>query len=210
MPEKPPQSSPKPDRRAAREARIAEAAYALLEEKGFAGTSMLAIARRARASNETLYNWYGDKTGLFKALILRNSADLRAMLDAAPDGTPAIETLRAMGPLLLRLLLGDRAIALNRAAAADATGTLGQALAAAGRDTVLPRITALIARAGAEADLGFETVEGAAETYIRLLVGDQQIRRAIGALPEPGETEIEAHAAKAFTQFSALFAPSTA
>ncbi len=207
MPARSNPASSKTYRRAEREARIAEAAYALLEEKGFAGTSMLAIARRARASNETLYNWYGDKTGLFKALILRNSADLRALLDAAPEGAPAIETLRATGPVLLSLLLGDRAIALNRAAAADATGTLGQALAEAGRETVLPRITALIARAGAEGALAIETADGAADTYIRLLVGDQQIRRAIGALPEPGEAEIAARAATAFAQFCALSAP---
>ncbi|MEQ8740678.1 MAG: helix-turn-helix domain-containing protein, partial [Hoeflea sp.] len=58
--------------RAARQAQIEQAAYEVLEEKGYAATSMLAIAKRARASNETLYNWYGDKTGLFRALVVRN------------------------------------------------------------------------------------------------------------------------------------------
>lgn len=55
-------------------------------------------ARQARASNETLYSWYGDKQGLFKALVTRNAAKVKALLEAelsserdAPpwDGQPA-------------------------------------------------------------------------------------------------------------------------
>ncbi len=41
---------------------IAAAAYRLLEQHGFAATTMQAIAREARASMETFYRWYGDKT----------------------------------------------------------------------------------------------------------------------------------------------------
>ena len=48
-----------------REEEIEAAAYRLLEERGFAGTGMQAIAQAAHASNETLYRWYGDKTGLY-------------------------------------------------------------------------------------------------------------------------------------------------
>ncbi len=49
----------------------------MLDAKGYAGASMLAIARQAKASNETLYNWYGDKNGLFRALVVRNAGEVR-------------------------------------------------------------------------------------------------------------------------------------
>jgi len=94
---------------------------------------MLSVAKRAKASNETLYRWYGDKLGLFMSLIERNLSDVRAVLE--PDSQCAddpLETLQILGPKLLELLLSPRAIALNRAAAADASGALGQALARGG------------------------------------------------------------------------------
>jgi AcrR family transcriptional regulator len=94
------------ENRAARQEKIEEAAYAVLEAKGYAGTSMLAIARAARASNETLYNWYGDKTGLFKALVVRNAEEVRTLLLEGLDSEESpLDILRALGPRLLELLL---------------------------------------------------------------------------------------------------------
>ncbi len=101
-----------------RRIQIEDAAYALLDAKGYSGTSMQAIARAAKASNETLYNWYGDKKGLMAALIARNTDTVRvALADIA--NTQAVERLSLIGPTLLAMVLGPRAVALNRAAAAD-------------------------------------------------------------------------------------------
>ena len=62
----------KPDRKEKRAREIEAAAYALLEAKGFEGLSMQSVAKMAKASNETLYRWYGDKIGLFEARSSRN------------------------------------------------------------------------------------------------------------------------------------------
>ena len=72
---------------------------------------------------------------------------------------------------------------LNRAAAADASGVLGQALAEAGREAVMAR---LVERIGPEADL-----------LLRLVIGDWQIRRLTGAMAEPAPEEIAARVAEA-------------
>ena len=64
----------------ARSEQIEEAAYAVLAEKGFAGASMLSIAKRAKCSNETMYRWYGDKVGLFRALVTRNADRVASVL----------------------------------------------------------------------------------------------------------------------------------
>ncbi|MCP4433742.1 MAG: TetR/AcrR family transcriptional regulator, partial [Gammaproteobacteria bacterium] len=57
-------SSTREEIRSARQYRIEEATYELLAESGYHACSMLSIAKRAKASNETLYRWYGDKVGL--------------------------------------------------------------------------------------------------------------------------------------------------
>lgn len=69
------------EKRSLRQQQIEDAAYEVLEIKGYGGTSMLGIAKQARASNETLYNWYGDKQGLFQALVMRNAEQVKEYLE---------------------------------------------------------------------------------------------------------------------------------
>ena len=196
----------KEDARARRDAQIAEAAYALLAEKGYGGLSMLAVARRARASNETLYRWYGDKTGLFRALIARNAAQIATALDrGAADADDPLDILRDLGPRLLTMLLSDRAVALNRAAAADATDSLGAVLAEAGRGAILPRIQSLFTRLAASGVV--RSPEEAAAVYVDLLIGDLQIRRATGAMAAPTSADIEIRARRAEHFVVTTFAP---
>lgn len=196
------------DTRAARQAQIEQAAYEVLEEKGYAATSMLAIARRARASNETLYNWYGDKTGLFRALVVRNADAVRQMLEAAlAQDAPPLSTLEALGPELLALLTSSRAVQLNRAAAADPTGELGALLSERGRDAVAPLIGAVLERARAAGLVDYETTAEAVGLYLDLLVGDLQIRRVIGRAPQPDEAAIAERARRALDRFVVLMRP---
>jgi len=171
----------KDETRDARRAQIEEAVYRLLDEKGYGGTSMQAIARAAKASNETLYNWYGDKKGLMAALIARNTDVVRAALADGAAGDP-LDRLARIGPILLGMVLGPRAVALNRAAAADASGDLGRALSMGGGAVVAPLIAALMARAVATGRLRGDP-PALAQIYLTQLIGDLQIRRVIGAMP---------------------------
>lgn len=192
-----------PQEKDARETQIAEAAYALLREKGYGGMSMLAVARKAKASNETLYRWYGDKAGLFRMLITRNVAVVSERLEQV-SGERSAQALTELGEVLLELLLSPSAIALNRAAAADASDQLGAVLAEGGRGKVFPRIVRFfngLSEAG--------VIRGApgevAELWLDLLVGDLQVRCVTGAMPPPGVADRAARAAKAQARVLALF-----
>ena len=177
--------------RSARQLEIEEAAYELLAERGYTGTSMLSIAKRAKCSNETLYNWYGDKLGLMRAMVERNAAGARKLLGKAlREERSPLETLDAFGPALLKILLDEKPIALNRAAAADPTGELGSALSAAGRETIFPLLQEVFERAGEKKQLCFEDVASAVETYLGLLIGDLQVRRIIGRVPPLSDQDI--------------------
>ena len=197
------------ENRLKRQSEIEQAAYALLREQGYGSISMLKIAKRAKASNETLYRWYGDKAGLFRALVAKNAVEARALLErAATTKTGAKQVLVSLGPVLLGILLGPHAIALNQAAAADPSGALGQAIAAAGRQSIMPLITQLMARGIDDADLpGFEA-DALAELYLTLLVGDLQIRRAIGQMAPPDKAFLQQRADQTLEQLLSLSARS--
>lgn len=219
-------------RRDIREEEIEAAAYRLLEERGFAGTGMQAIAQAAHASNETLYRWYGDKTGLYRALIARNAGLVLTQIQTErARGLQGLVALERIGEVLLRMLLSDRTMALNRAAAADRTGQLGLVLAEAGRGTVVPILVEIVAEALARGHLGARpaprmrgrlphgggTADGAAEgdaspadlteLWLSLLIGDLQIRRVTGTMPPLAEAQIAARSARAADRLQRIYPP---
>ena len=181
------------EKRNARKRQIENAVYQLLAEKGFSGTSMLAVAKQANCSNETLYNWYGDKLGLIRSMVTSNADTARQLLEKAlAENRSPGETLRSLGPVLLNILLGEKAVALNRAAAADPTGELGKALSEAGRESILPLVVQLIGRLETLQDAKSKDPAKTAELYLSLLIGDLQIRRVIGRVPPLSDSEIKA------------------
>lgn len=196
------------DKKTARMREIEAHAYVLFLEAGFEGTSMLAVAKRARASNETLYRWYGDKNGLFESMVRANADQVRAALtQAIEDGITAIDSLFAVAKALLAMLLSDRAIALNRAAASDSTGALGRILAETGRETVLPLIREVLQSAVRDGILATSKDTDIGTLFVTLLVGDQQIRRVIGALPAPSSGEVARQAEVALERLQTLCPP---
>lgn len=191
--------------RAARKQAIETAAIELLIEAGYDGLSVLSVARRARASNETLYRWYGDKTGLFSALVARNAAMIRDSLEKSVTlSTSPVAVLRSFGPHLLMVLTGPAAIALNRAAAADATGDLGRALASAGREAVLPVLRSLIGAAQSAGFLADMDLDDSVDLYVSLLIGDLQIRLVTRARAPISDSEIRFRAEKAWARLELL------
>ncbi|MES0872062.1 transcriptional regulator, TetR family [Pseudovibrio denitrificans] len=197
------------EKKTARQKQIAEAAYDVLAEKGYAGASMLSIAKKAKASNETLYRWYGNKQGLFRDLVAQNAELVAEQLEEElAKAEHSLQVLEVVGERLLAMLLSPRAVALNRAAAADAevSGELGQALAEAGRDRVFPLLVQLLEKLKAEDYLAFDHVGEAAELYVALLVGDMQIRRVTGVLAEPSAEDVQRRSRRAAERFIGIYA----
>ncbi|MBW8636955.1 TetR/AcrR family transcriptional regulator [Hoeflea sp. WL0058] len=192
-------------KRAQRARQIENAAYELLEKRGYSGTSMLSVARHAKASNETLYRWYGDKRGLFISIVENNAAATRQKLEAAIGGNAdPLMVLEEIAPVLLSMLLGKKAVSLNRAAAADESGELGLAIAAAGRGMVYPLICRLMERGIQTGALKATSSETAADWFLNLLIGDLQIRRVIHALEIPTEQDLQQRVDTAIFAFKKL------
>lgn len=190
---------------------ILDAALSVLAERGYQGASMREIAGRAHASKETLYAWFGDKRGLFEELISWQAEHLDEALTQSlerDDEEPAI-VLRAFAVELIRLLLGERAVVINRAAISEAPvePAFGQVLAARGRGSIVPKLERYLENQRARGLLDFEEAEFAIEALIGLTIGDHQVRRLLGVLSMPEPEQIEARAERAVRAFLTLFVP---
>ena len=198
----------KADRREKRRDEILDAATTLLVERGYRDTSMLEVARRASASKETLYAWFGDKHGLFEAVIRRNAATLQTVLARhLEEEAPLDMVLRDFGRALLQLLLGDGAVAINRAAIAEAQADprLARILSRSGREATLPGFVQILEASRAQGLLKFDSAKEAAEDYLGLLLGDLQVRRLLGLAPTPTKAQVEARARRAAAAFQNLY-----
>lgn len=106
---------------AARREQILNAALEEITERGYEQATMARIARRAGASKETLYAWFGDKTGLASALIETSAFQTVGIpnpdtVDGQYTHDAARQALSTYSHELLVLITGRHSIALNRAA----------------------------------------------------------------------------------------------
>jgi AcrR family transcriptional regulator len=100
---------------------ILDAAFLEFSTKGYAGASMEAIARRARASKETLYAWFENKETLLNTLFASRLYSMESRIVAAAEKDPspanvlpiiAEDTIRfmlAMAPLTSAMAPGEPA-----------------------------------------------------------------------------------------------------
>ena len=195
--------------RSARRQEIQAAAMALLDELGYRKTSMLMIARRAQASNQTLYAWYQNKQMLFRDVILAHGQAVSDHLVAAlRGGDDPLQALAELGPHLLSFTTDRNAVIMNRAAVVDAaeTGVLAKAIDEVGRDRIYPLIRALMQRLVDTGVFASDTpADHAAQTYVALLFGELQFRQALGTVEPLDEKAIERQARNAYLVVCRLF-----
>lgn len=198
---------------------VLDAVFELLVERGYQGTTMAAVAERAGSSKETLYAWFGSKQGLFTALIRRQAEAANQAVAAALDdeGADAAATLTAFATNLLKLLLGERSVALNRAALAELgggraagrepAGELAAVLLTEGRHRTGPIVEAYLARLAAAGRLRIDDPADAFQLLYGLAIQDLQIRVLLGEAPPPPDA-LAAQARTAVDRFLALTATS--
>ena len=108
------------------QARLLDHTLRVLLRDGYGGFSMNAVATSARASKETLYRHFGDKTGLLHAAMVRSAALIGPLLhDGLESATTRTERLRRLGLNYLHGSYLPEALALRRIAYADGEHGLG-------------------------------------------------------------------------------------
>ncbi|MDY7101466.1 MAG: TetR/AcrR family transcriptional regulator [Actinomycetota bacterium] len=179
-----------------------DAAFDELTERGYERVTMQGIARRAGASKETLYSWFGNREGLFAALIEENAAASAERVEAAltTERDPR-DTLVGFATGLLRLLTSERSVVLNRAAMGSPE--LARVLLASGRHRLGPLVERYLERLAARSLLRIDDADDAFRLLYGLVVQDAQIRTLLGEDP-PSPAEIDERAARAVDRFLTL------
>jgi AcrR family transcriptional regulator len=188
--------------------RILDAAFAAFMETGYAETSTLEIARRARVSKRELYALVGNKQEMLVACIRERATRLRAPGDLPqPADRAALErALAIFGAQLLRETTNETVIAVYRLAIAEAVRTpeVAEALETLGRRSGRAAVVAILSDARGRGLLGGDP-EAMAERFTGLLWGDLMVGLLLRVVATPGSDAVDSRAAAAASTFLALY-----
>lgn len=181
--------------------RIMLAGAELFRVQGYEA-SMDAIAAAADVSKQTLYNQFGSKEELFKAIIAARAATLRAPLNASATQEPR-EVLLAFARQYYAMVFNENAIGLMRTvvAASQRFPEIGRDFYEAGPKQTLASLVSWIEREERIGRLSTGNPRLAAEHLNSLLQGHQQIKGFLGLDARMSESEIAERARFCVDQF---------
>jgi AcrR family transcriptional regulator len=194
------------DQTAMRE-RILEAAFAAFMKSGYATTSTLEIATRARVSKRELYALVGNKQEMLIACIRERAKrfDAPADLPVLRDRETLAQVLASFGTKLVREVSDPTVIAVFRLAISEVIHApeVARALDSIGRETSRAALRKIMALAEASGLLTGRPAE-LAQQFAGLLWGDLIVSLLLGVAERPSLREIARRARGATAAFLQL------
>ncbi len=194
------------DESAAR-AHILEAAFAAFMKSGYATTSTLEIATRARVSKRELYARVGNKQEMLIACISERAKrlDVPADLPVLRDRETLEQVLVSFGTKLVREVSDPTVIGVFRLAIAEAAQApeVARALDSTGREKSRAALRKIMALAQASGLLIGRPAE-LAEQFVGLLWGHLIVSLLLGVAKRPNPREIAVRARDAAAAFLQL------
>jgi AcrR family transcriptional regulator len=188
-------------------ARILEAAFAAFVKGGYAKTSTLEIATRARVSKRELYALVGNKQEMLIACISERAKrfDVPADLPVLRDREVLEQVLASFGTKLVREISDPTVIAVFRLAIAEVAQApeVARALNSIGREASRAALRNIMARARASRLLTGRPGELAAQ-FAGLLWRDLMVSLLLGVIERPNPREIARRAREAAAAFLQL------
>lgn len=190
--------------------RILEAAFALFMERGFAATSTLEIATRARVSKRALYEEVGNKDEMLVACITERAQRLQIPSDFPEpnDREGLLRLLAAFGTRLLRETTDPAVVGVYRLAAAEAIAA-PEVARALERIAIAPTRAGLrdvMSRARAARLVDGEPAE-MAECFAGLLWGSLMMNLVLRVAERPNQRELAKRAEHAADALLRLYPP---
>jgi AcrR family transcriptional regulator len=187
--------------------RILDAAFEAFMERGYAATSTLEIATRARVSKRELYALVGNKQKMLIAAIGERARRLQAPADMPMlrDRSTLAHVLTAFGTQLVREVSDPAVVAVFRLAIAEAVQApeVAQTLDSSGRETGRAALRHIMTQARA-AGLIDGSPANLAEQFAGLLWRDLLISLLLGVAQRPNPRATEARARDAAEAFLRL------
>ena len=187
--------------------RILDAAFAAFVKSGYATTSTLEIATRARVSKRELYALVGNKQEMLVACISERAKRLEvpADLPVLRDRETLAQVLASFGTKLVREISDPTVIAVFRLAIAEAAQApeVARALNSIGREASRAALRKIMALAQASGLLAGRPAE-LAEQFAGLLWRDLMVSLLLGVTERPNLREIAGRARDAAVAFLQL------
>jgi AcrR family transcriptional regulator len=194
------------DQTAVRE-RILDAAFAAFRKNGYAATSTLEIATRARVSKRELYALVGNKQEMLIACISERAKrlDVPADLPVLRDRETLAQVLASFGTKLVREVSDPTVISVFRLAIAEAVQApeVSRALNSIGREASRAALRKIMAQAQASGLLTGRPAE-LAEQFAGLLWRDLMLSLLLGVAERPNPREVAGRARDAAAAFLQL------
>ena len=191
---------------AAKSEAILDAASEVLGERGLSAP-MEEIARRARVSKQTVYNHYGSKADLVRALVERRVASITAPLREAGAEDRPEETLKAYAQTLLTVV-NNKNYALMRVTiqSAGEMPDLAREVFEAGPKHSRAQLAHFLEVETKAGRLKVDAPLQAAEFFGGMVLGHRQTKALLNLAPDMSDDEVEAVAAEAARIFMRAYA----
>jgi AcrR family transcriptional regulator len=187
--------------------RILTAAFEAFQERGYAATSTLEIATRARVSKRELYALVGNKQRMLITAIGDRAKRLQAPADMPMlrDRATLAQVLTAFGTQLVREISDPDVVGVFRLAIAEAVQApeVARTLDSVGRETSRAALRHIMSESRAAGLIDGGPAE-LAEQFAGLLWRDLMISLLLGVAPRPNARAIEARSRDAVTAFLGL------
>jgi AcrR family transcriptional regulator len=184
--------------------RILAAAFEAFMERGYAATSTLEIATRARVSKRELYALVGNKQKMLITAIGARAKRLQAPADtpALRDRATLAQVLTAFGIQLVREISDPGVVAVFRLAIAEAVQApeVARTLDSVGRETSREALRRVMSEARAAGLIDGRPTD-LAEQFAALLWRDLMINLLLGVAQRPTPRAIETRASDATEAF---------
>jgi AcrR family transcriptional regulator len=187
--------------------RILEAAFAAFMKSGYATTSMLEIATRARVSKRELYALVGNKQKMLIACISERAKrfDVPADLPVLRDRETLAQVLASFGSKIVREASDPTVIAVFRLAISEVIQApeVARALDSIARERSRAALRKIMAGARASGLLTGRPAELASQ-FAGLLWGDLMVSMLLGVAERPNPHEMARRAREAAAAFLQL------
>lgn len=179
----------------ARERRTAilQAAARVFFEQGYAATSIDAIIDEIGGSKRNIYNEFGNKEGLFTALVTEIANEALQSLEVEHiEGLGLKEILKAFGWRLAHSYMSPTLLGVYRIIVADGQRfpKLAQAFYDKGPGRATARLTEVLQAAQRNGEANFDDSATAANHFVAMVRGNLHLQVVLALRPHPTESEI--------------------
>lgn len=171
------------------------AAADLFLEQGFAATSIDAIIERAGGSKRNIYTEFGNKEGLFAAIVSEHAERALSALSFEKAGPQDLrETLAAFGGQLMDIYMSPTLLGIYRIAVTDHARfpALVRKFYALGPGLATARLAEVLETARQRGEISVTDCSAAADHFVGMVRGNLHLQVVLGLRPPPDEEEARA------------------